>query len=304
MSADTASRGETARPATGGKPGPLALIAGSGDLPGILAEEITRCGRSVFVVSVDGETDCDLSAYPGTRLPIGAAGRLKSALKAAGCEEVLMTGNFRRPRFSDIEWTMGTVKALSNIMRLKIGGDDRVVNGVVQIFEAEGFRVVGPREAAPGLVAPTGPVGRKTPSRDARADIDYGRKAIATMGPLDIGQAVVVLNERVVAVEAAEGTNAMIGRCADLRRNGRIADEAPSGVVVKAAKPGQEMRLDMPVVGTQTIAAAAEAGLAGIAIEAGNVLLPDIDALRRAADAADLFLIGIDAADPAPADIR
>jgi len=307
MSADTASGDLTAgRPApeAAGKRGPLGLIAGSGDLPAVLAEEATRHGRPVFVVSIDGETDCDLSAYPGTRLPIGAAGRLKSALKAAGCEDVLMTGNFRRPRFSDIEWTMGTVKALSSIMRLKIGGDDRVVNGVVQIFEAEGFRIVGPREVAPGLVAPAGPVGRKTPSRAARADIDFGRGAIATMGPLDIGQAVVVLNERVVAVEAAEGTNAMIKRCEDLRGNGRIAEASPSGVLVKAAKPGQEMRLDMPVIGTQTIAAAADAGLSGVAVEAGNVLIPDLDAVRRAADAADLFLIGFDAADPASATDR
>ena len=192
------------------------------------------------------------------------------------------------------EWKRGSGKALSSIMRLKRGGDDKVVNGVVQIFESEGFRIVGPRDVVPEFVAPSGLLGRYKPGRKARADITFGLKAIRRMGSLDIGQAVVVLAERIVAVEAAEGTNAMILRCAELRGNRRISAPLPSGVLVKAAKPGQELRLDMPVAGIETIEAAVAAGLEGIAIEAGNVLVPGISEVRRAADAAGLFVIGVD----------
>jgi len=294
MPADLASRDAAARGASGS--GPLAIIAGAGELPRLIADEVGRAGRPLFVIEVEGEADRDYSAFDHARLPIGAAGRLKSLLTDRGCHDVLMAGNFRRPRFSEIEWDMGTVKTLtlSGIMRLKRGGDDKVVNGVVQIFESEGFRIVGPREAVPGFVAPAGVLGRHKPGRKAKADIAFGLKAIARMGPLDIGQAVVVLSERVVAVEAAEGTTAMIQRCGDLRDNGRISAPAPSGILVKAAKPGQEMRLDMPVAGVETVEAAAKAGLEGIAVEAGNVLLPGIEDIRRAADAAGLFVIGVD----------
>lgn len=277
-----------------GTSGPLAVIAGAGDLPLVVAEEVRGTGRELFVIEVEGECDADLSAFSRVRLPIGAAGRLKVLLQERGCRDVFMAGTFRRPRFSDIEWDMGTVKALSSIMRLKRGGDDKVANGVVRIFEGEGFRIVGPREVVPGFIATAGPLGSVRPERRARADIAHGARAIESMGHLDIGQAVVALDGRIVAVEAAEGTDAMIGRCAMLRAAGRIAAPSPSGVVVKAAKPGQELRLDMPVVGVETIRAAAEVGLAGIAVQAGSVLLPRIGEIRRAADEAGLFVVGVE----------
>ncbi len=277
------------------RPGPLAIIAGSGELPLIVAEEVHASGRPLFVVEVEGEADADFGAFPRARLPIGAAGRLKTLLLDQGCRDVLMAGNVRRPRFSDIEWDMGTVKAaLPTIMRIMRGGDDRAVNGVVRIFESEGFRIVGPREAVPKLVAPAGALGKVKPARKSRADMDFGFRAIGQMGSLDIGQAVVVLSERIVAVEAAEGTTAMVRRCADLRAQGRISAAAPSGVLVKAAKPGQELRLDMPVVGIETVVAAHAAGLEGIAVEAGCVLLPRIEDVRHAADEAGLFVVGIE----------
>ncbi|MEJ8574625.1 LpxI family protein [Microbaculum marinum] len=296
MPADAADRSDPATGSTTGT-GPLAILAGAGELPKVIADEVARTGRPIFAVEVDGETDCDLSAYPRTRLPIGAAGRLKTVLMEHGCRDVLMAGSFRRPRFSEIEWNMGTVRALSSIMRLKVGGDDAVVNGVVHIFESEGFRIVGPREVVPRLVAPQGTIGRLRPGKKARSDIALGLSAIGRMGPLDIGQAVIVLAGRIVAVEAAEGTDSMIARCAQLRDNGRIAAPPPSGVLVKAMKPGQELRLDMPVVGLDTVRGAAAAGLEGIAIEAGKVLLPRIEEVGAAADDAGLFIVGVDLGD-------
>lgn len=273
--------------------GPLAIIAGSGDLPRIAADHVLRAGREIFVVVVEGETNGDYADLPHEIVRIGAAGRLKEILLEKGCRDVFMTGTFRRPRFSEIDWDMGTVRALSSIMRLRFGGDDKVVNGVVHIFESEGFRIVGPREVLPVLVAEAGVLGKVKPSRRARADIADGLAAIRHMGRLDIGQAVVVLSRRIIAVEAAEGTDAMIRRCADLRSSGRVALPPPSGVLVKAAKPGQELRLDMPVVGLDTVRSAIDAGLEGIALEAGAVLIPQRYEALELADEAGLFVCGV-----------
>lgn len=274
-------------------PGPLAIIAGAGNLPRIAADHVVRSGRQVFVVLVEGEANGDFTDFPHAVVRIGAAGKLKEILLENGCRDVFMTGAFRRPRFSEIDWDMGTVRALSSIMRLRFGGDDKVVNGVVHIFESEGFRIVGPREVLPGLVADAGVLGKVKPSRRARADIASGLTAVRRMGPLDIGQAVVVLSQRIIAVEAAEGTDAMIRRCADLRASGRVALPPPSGVLVKAAKPGQELRLDMPVVGVDTVRSAIEAGLEGIALEAGAVLLPQRREALELADESGLFVCGV-----------
>ena len=284
----------TGRAAAEVKPEPIALIAGSGDLPLVMARTLERRGREVFVVAVDGEADRDYSGFANVTLGIGAAGKLKSALHQRGCVDVMMAGNFRRPRFSDIRFDLGTLRiALSTILNLRFGGDDRVVNGVVRIFESEGFRIVGPRDAVPELVAPKGVIGRIKPDKAARADIAFGVEAISHMGRLDIGQSVVVLDRRIVSVEAAEGTTAAVLRCAELRANGRIATPAGSGVLVKMPKPGQETRLDMPVIGVDTVRAASDAGLAGLAVEAEGVLVVGLDEVREAADAAGLFLFGI-----------
>ena len=272
---------------------PLAIIAGAGDLPRIAADHVVRAGREVFVVVVEGETSGDYSDLPHEIVRIGAAGRLKEILLERRCRDVFMTGTFRRPRFSEIDWDMGTVRALSSIMRLRFGGDDKVVNGVVHIFESEGFRIVGPREVLPGLVADAGVLGKVKPSRRARTDIADGLAAIRHMGRLDIGQAVVALSRRIIAVEAAEGTDAMIRRCGDLRSSGRVALPPPSGVLVKAAKPGQELRLDMPVVGIDTVRAAIHVGLEGIALEAGAVLMPRRREALELADQAGLFVCGV-----------
>jgi UDP-2,3-diacylglucosamine hydrolase len=277
-----------------GRERPIGLIAGAGDLPLEIAAALSEQGRRVFVAAVEGEADREYSAFPCIVLKMGAVGRLKQFLKDNGCVDVMMAGSFRRPRFSEMEFDLATVKlAASSILRLRFGGDDAAVTGVVRIFEEEGFRVVGPRDAVPELIAPPGPFGRVRPTRAAREDIACGAAAIAHMGPLDIGQAVVVVDRRIVAVEAAEGTTAMAERCGGLRANGRISAEAPSGTLVKMLKPGQESRLELPVIGPDTVRAAQGAGLAGIAVEAGGVLVIARDEVRRIADDAGLFVVGI-----------
>ncbi len=287
--AEAAARG--GRLAADGEP--IAVIAGAGGLPEAIAQALKARGREVLVVAIDGAADREFGGTSTIHLPIGAAGRLLECLRANDCAEVVIAGQFHRPRFSDIEFDLGTLKlALSSLLRLRFGGDDQVVSRIVEMFEAEGFRIVGPQEAVPELISASGPYGRARPSEDARADIQTGAAAIRHMAPLDVGQAVVVHSRRIIGVEAAEGTNAMILRCGELRANGRLNASAPSGVLVKMPKPGQELRLEMPVIGPDTVRAARQAGLAGLAVEAGGVVVVDRSELVELADEAGLFVVG------------
>jgi hypothetical protein len=169
-------------------------------------------------------------------------------------------------------------------------GDDGLFSAIAKELEIEGFRVVGAHELLDTASAPEGPLGRLAPDADADADIARGIAIARAVGALDIGQAVVVQQGLVLGVEAIEGTDALLRRCAGLRRDG------PGGVLVKVEKPGQESRIDRPTVGPQTVRLAAEAGLRGIAVEAGATLLVDRDEVIRAADAAGLFVVGVRAA--------
>jgi len=142
------------------------------------------------------------------------------------------------------------------------------------------------------LLAPTGPIGVRAPSSEAEGDVRAGAALLAALSPFDVGQGVVVANARVVAIEAAEGTDAMLARVAELRASRRLRFQGPAGVLVKAPKRGQDLRLDMPTVGPKTIEAARSAQLQGVALAAGRVLIADRQTFSRAADEAGVFVIG------------
>jgi hypothetical protein len=162
-----------------------------------------------------------------------------------------------------------------------------LLSAVVAELEREGFRVVGPDQVLAAGLAPDGAFGRVLPDEQARADIAQGERIARALGALDIGQAVVVQQGLVLGVEAIEGTDALLRRCAGLRREGL------GGVLVKVEKPGQEPRADRPTIGPQTVALAAAAGLRGIAVEAGATIVVDHDEVVAAADRAGIFVVGI-----------
>ena len=167
-------------------------------------------------------------------------------------------------------------------------GDDGLLKSIIrELEEVEGFRVVGLDSVLAAALAPEGPLGRHLPDEQARHDIAYGFRVLRVLGTADIGQAVVVQQSLVLGVEAIEGTDALIARCGALQREG------PGGVLVKATKPGQERRADLPTIGPATVAAVAQAGLRGIAVEAGAAILVDRATLTAAADRAGLFVIGM-----------
>lgn len=273
--------------------GRLAIIAGSGPMPGHIARSAQRAGETPFIFAIHGETDMDLSGFDHAVVAVSQISTAHAIATEKGVGRVACAGNFRRPDFDAIKWEWGALKAVPKLLQVRIGGDDRANTIIADVIEAFGFRLVGPLEIAPDIAAPAAVMTRKKPDKSARADMKCGFAAIRQMGPLDIGQAVVAASGRIVAVEAAEGTDAMVERCVALRANGRFRVRPPSGVLVKAAKPDQDRRLDLPVAGIKTVEMAIAAQLAGIALEAGSVLVPEREAMVKLADEAGIFIVGV-----------
>jgi DUF1009 family protein len=215
-------------------------------------------------------------------------------LKRAGCKELVIVGAVTRPDLGALRPDLGFFRHLPAILRIvTAGGDDSVLTRVVRFFESQGFEVVGPGAVAPELLVGEGPLGRIAASPEAAADVAFGFDVVRALGPFDVGQAVVVADGQLEAIEGAEGTDGMLARVAAQRRARGGVGAAPSGVLVKRPKPGQELRIDMPAIGPGTAQRAADAGLAGIAVLAGGVLAAERAALAERADAGGLFVQGV-----------
>ncbi len=269
----------------------LGILACGGKLPAVLCEAAIAQGRRVHVVAVRGQADPALERYPHDWVRLGQLGHLIGSLRKAGCDELVIIGSLRRPNIWKSGLDLGFFRHLPAILNLTRGdgGDDSVLTRVVRFFEAQGFRVRGAHEIAPSLVAPEGALGGFAPDAEAETDIVRGFALIDALAPFDVGQAAVVGRGHVIAVEAAEGTDAMLRRCADLRQWG---GSRRTGVLVKAPKRGQEMRVDMPVIGARTVELAANAGLAGIAVAAGQVMIAEQAEMVQLADRHGIFVFG------------
>lgn len=272
---------------------PLAVLAGGGELPLALAGSVVASGRAIHIVGLKGEIAPGVERFPHTLIELGEIGAMLAAIKASGARELVIIGSLKRPDIKALRFDFGAVWNLPTILSLMTGGDDTLLTNVVRFFEGKGLTVRGAHEVAPDLAAPQGPLGSVAAGADARADIARGFAVVEALGPYDVGQAVVVTRGHVIAVEAAEGTDGMLERAASLRQWGRARSGKRGGVLVKRPKPGQELRVDMPVIGPRTVELAAEAGLAGIAIEAGHVLVASRSEVIARADAAKLFVVGI-----------
>lgn len=268
--------------------GTLGIIAGSGGLPLKLVESCRRQQREVFILALEGEAEPEIVAdIAHAWCRIGAAAKALRLLRENNVTDVVFAGGVRRPALSAIRPDWRTAKFFAKV-GYRMLGDDGLFSAVAKEMELEGFHVIGAHELLDEAAAvPEGPLGRVTPSTEAAADIARGIEIARAIGALDIGQAVVVQQGLVLGVEAIEGTDALLRRCAGLRRVGL------GGVLVKVEKPGQETRIDRPTIGPLTVRLAAEAGLQGIAAETGATLLIDRDEVIRVADAAGLFVVGI-----------
>ena len=271
----------------------LGIIAGGGELPRAIAESARKDGRDVFVMAINGSTDDWVTGYPHAWIGLGEAGKAMKALKTAGCADVLLAGRIERPKFSEIKIDARGMLALPRVLAAAVKGDDALLRAMVDLFEREGFHVIGAADAAPGLIATAGPLGKIVPNAENESDIALGFEIVRALGALDVGQAAAVCAGLPLAVEAAEGTDRMIARVTTLPEHFRGTPAKRRGVLVKAPKPIQDGKTDLPVIGVQTVENAAAAGLAGIALEVGGALIVGREAVAGAADRLGLFVIGV-----------
>jgi len=265
----------------------LGILAGGGSLPARLIEHCRAIGRPFYVVALDGHCDqVTVADTPHAWFRIGAAGAILSALRAEAVSDLVMVGRIHRPRIRDLRPDAKGWRILGRIWRRFFAGDDKLLRAVALVLEDEGFHVRGIHEVMDSVLAPRATFGRVTPGADAMRDIAEGARSARALGMRDIGQAVIVQNGRTIAEESAKGTDEMLGRSAALL-------SGKGGVLVKMRKPQQDVRLDLPTIGPDTVLRAASIGLSGIAIEAGNALVVDLPEVVRLADEAGLFLYGI-----------
>jgi DUF1009 family protein len=277
-------------------PGParvVGIVAGGGNLPREIAEHVQASGGAVHIVSINGESDRDLSDFPLTKVGWAQIGGLLRALRNAGCSEMVIVGAVRRPDLNAIKPDLGFFLNLPAIARVvATTGDDSVLSGVVRFFESKGFKVVSPVELVPSLLVEEGPIGALKAEAHEMVDIARGFDVVRTLGPFDVGQAVVVTDGRIEAIEGAENTDVMLARLALQRRQPEGGVGRRRGVLVKRPKPRQEMRVDMPAIGPGTVVRALEAGLRGVAVLAKGAIVLDRADLKRDADAGGLFVQG------------
>lgn len=274
----------------------VGIVAGGGALPATVARSLEGQGRRAVVFAIKGF--CDPATVAGREhhwVALGQIGRLTQLLRRERCRDVVAVGSLIRPALSELRLDWQTLRVMPSLIRAFRGGDNHLLTSVARIFADNGFRLVGVNEVAPELTMPEGMLTRRKPDDAALRDIAKGRAALAAMSAFDIGQAAVVIDEHVVALEDIEGTDALLQRVARLRERRRIRAPAGRGVLMKAPKAGQELRLDMPALGPRTVAGAQEAQLAGIAVVAGQTLLAEAEAVIAAADRAGLFVVGVPA---------
>lgn len=273
---------------------PIGLVAGGGGLPFAVAESLAARGIEPIFFALKGICDPEkVSRFRHHWISVGQIGKVVRLLRSENCRDLVFIGTLVRPALSEIRLDWGTVRAMKHILAAFRGGDDHLLSGVGRILERDGFRMVGIKDVAPDLLMPAGCLTRTTPDSSATADIAKGQDVLRALGPFDIGQAVVVIDGHVVGVEGIEGTDALLVRIAQLRAEGRIRTKPGRGVLVKTPKSGQDLRYDLPTLGPRTIENAAAAGLAGVAVAAGNTLVAEPQALVNAADASGLFVVGL-----------
>ncbi|HEY0598759.1 UDP-2,3-diacylglucosamine diphosphatase [Brevundimonas sp.] len=270
----------------------LGLIAGGGALPLSVAARCEAEGRPVFVIRLAGFADPHLARYPGVDAGMAEIGRVLSALKKAGCDAVCFAGTVSRPDFRSLKPDFKGMTLLPGIVAEAAKGDDALLRKILSVFEGEGYAVEGADDILGGETLPAGALGAVTPTPEQLQDLRKALHVAEKAGELDIGQGAVVCDGLVLAVEAQEGTDAMLARVAGLPADLRGSATGRKGALGKAPKPIQDLRVDMPVMGALTVELAAAAGLAGVGGVAGKLILIDHPAIVEAADRLGLFVWG------------
>lgn len=272
---------------------PLAMLCGGGSLPLAIADSVVARGRRVVMFPLRGAAEgAGIERHRHHWVYVGQIGKFLRLARAEGCRDVVFIGALVRPRIWQTRPDLVGLSFLPKVLAAYRGGDNHLLSGMGKLLEDEGLRLLGAHEVAPEILAPDGVLGGTRPPPHVGADIAFGFEYLHAAGPFDVGQAVIVADKHVLAVEAAEGTDAMLERVAQLRASGRVRARS-GGVLVKAPKPTQDRRFDLPSLGPNTVEGASRAGLAGIAVVAGETVVAEPEALVTAADRARIFVIGV-----------
>ena len=274
--------------------GGLAIIAGSGDLPRLIAEKCQREGRDYHVLLFSGAEFAWTQSHPVLRFEYEKLGRVFKQLKALSYDRIVLAGKVARPSLSPLKFDAKTLSLAPKILKSLNKGDNQTLGLVTGLLEAEGFQVIGAHELLMDTLARNGQWTKAGPSEDDQRDIERALEIATAMGTADIGQAIVVAQGLCLGVETLQGTDALLRFVADTAEGLRPDPDGSRGVLYKGPKPGQDWRVDLPVIGVETLQGASNAGLAGIAVQAGGVMVLDPDAVIRLADELGLFLIGLE----------
>lgn len=264
----------------------LAIIAGKGRIPEDVGHAALASGHDVIIMPLENQADGDFSDFETVPIGLANIGQTRRLMHAHGCDAMVMVGKVQRPRFSDLHPDMDGVKLLGKML---LRGDDQSLRLVADYFTGYGIDVISASDLLPGRQLGEGVhVGTKL-TKQNQADIDMGCVVLDSIGHHDVGQGLVVQDGRIIAIEAAEGTNAMLARSADL-----LDDTTTEAVFLKMPKSVQDIRLDIPFIGLETCDVAKNAGIGVIAIEAGRVMLADPpDVVMAACDSASITLVGL-----------
>lgn len=266
----------------------LGIVAGGGELPKRLIDWCRAHNRPYYALAIHANADEKIftKGVAHEWIRIGQAGTGFKRFKEEGVKEIVLIGTIKRPTFSELVPDLRTAAFFAKL-GAKALGDDGILRALVKEIEADGMKVVGIQEVVPDLLAHEGVLTKKKPDKADEEDIRRGVEVASALGKLDVGQSVVVQQGLVLGVEGIEGTDRLIKRCADYVRKGK----AP--VLVKLRKPQQDMRIDLPTIGTRTVENARKSGLKGIAVHAGNTLIVNEPEVIRLANEYGLFIKGI-----------
>ncbi|KFG68151.1 hypothetical protein JH26_18200 [Microvirga sp. BSC39] len=275
--------------------GPIAILAGAGQLPIQLLSHLERTGQDVRVLAFRGFAEAELQRRAHATVDLLDLKTIMSTLEGWRPQAVSLVGAVRRPGFSALLSAYSLLRNMHEVKEVIARGDDQVLRGAVMLLEERGHRVIGAHELAPDLVASRLLTGARQPGADDHEAIAFGLELLVSLSDFDIGQGAVVDRRHVLAIEGPEGTDGMIRRVRHLRQSWfGLRRREEGGVLIKAAKRGQDLRVDMPTIGPRTVTEAARAGLAGIAIGAGSTFVLEQEETLRAADRLGLFLIAVD----------
>lgn len=279
-----------------GNSDPLCIIAGSGLLPHHIVTQCQGRGESYIMLALDGMADGNwLQDIPHRRIPLGKIVTALRELRSQGVSRIVLAGGVKKPKWRswmpDRYTAMAAARIFSRSWSSKGQGDDQLLRVLIKELEDMGFTVLSPQSLGQGLLAEEKVYGRHKPSRQDYTDIHMGMRAARSLGAFDIGQAVIVHRQRIIGVEAAEGTDALIRRCAGLLEEGFSDSKSGCGILVKTSKPEQEPRVDLPCVGEKTVRQCVKANLRGMVIEAGYTLMLDKDKMVKLADRHGLFIV-------------